>query len=163
VTGDGLVRIYVTVHSRHWQPVAADHVAVFVLKTPFNGNADLAGLPALPDGWAGSVVADLTAAPSARGAWLTGSPAWSYVDPPNPFRRLPRSMDPNAPQVVMFEVVLASSATDWPANGWLLLALFHATEDPLTTLTTPTTETNVRTLVRTNRHVAARSVRRFAA
>jgi photosystem II stability/assembly factor-like uncharacterized protein len=162
VTGDGLLRIYVTVHARHWQPVPADHVAVFLLQTPFNGNSDLAGIPALADGWAGSVVADLTAAPAARGAWLSASPAWSYVDPPNPFRRPARPLEPNAPQVVMFEAVLASSATAWPPNGWLLLAAFHAPEDPLTTPQRPTTETNIRTLVRTKHHVAARSVRRAA-
>jgi len=121
------------------------------VRTPFTGNGDLTGIPQLPQGWADALKADLTA--STPGAWLANTP-WAYLDATKPFRRPARAVDPREAQVVTFDVTLPAT---WPPGGWLLLALVHADTDPL-----KATETNVATLVRTDHHVAARSVRRFA-
>jgi hypothetical protein len=149
-TGAGAARVWAVVHARDWRALAPDRVAVFVLRTPFTGKTDLSGLPALPAGWATSLRGDLTA--PAPGTWLAKS-GWAYLDPVTPFRRPGRAVDPREAQVVQFDVTAAA----WPVGDWLLLAVVHADDDPL-----DATETNVAALVRGCRHVAARSVRRFA-
>jgi len=149
-TGAGPARVFAVVHGRDWRPLAPSGVAVFVLRTAFDGNADLSGVPALPGNWAASLRADLTS--TSPGAWMTGS-KWAYLDPAAPFRRPARPVDPREAQVVEFAVPAAA----WPVGDWLLLASVCADDDQL-----QTTETNVARLVRQPRHVAARSVRRFA-
>ena len=150
VAGDGPSIVYVAAHSRHWRPVAPADSWVTVLKTPFSGDHQLAGLAALPAGWAASLVTDINSG-APTGAWLNAG--WSYLDPTQPARRSSRSLEPLSPQVVSFEVDLAGPA--WPDPGWLLLAVTHSTTDPLVTV-----DIDVATLVRTDHHLAARSVRR---
>src|SRR5262245_41478647 len=107
-------------------------------------------MPALPAGWATSLRGDLAA--TTKGTWLNGT-QWSYVNPAAPCVRPSRPVDPREAQVVEFAVPAAA----WPAGDWLLLAVVLAEDDLLTA-----TETDVAALVRGQRHVAARSVRRFA-
>jgi hypothetical protein len=149
-TGAGGARVWAVVHARDFRALAPGRVAVFVLRTPFNGKTDLSGLPALPAGWATSLRGDLKA--STPGGWLANT-GWAYLDPATPFRRPARAVDPREAQVVQFD----AAASAWPVGDWLLLAVVHADDDPLTA-----TETDVAKLVREPRHVAARSVRRFA-
>jgi hypothetical protein len=148
--GAGAARVWAVVHGRDWRVLPANRVAVFVLRAPFNGKTDLSGLPALPANWATSLRGDLTAA--TPGAWLAKS-GWAYLDPVTPFRRPARAVSPREAQVVQFDV----AASAWPVGDWLLLAVVHADDDEL-----KATETDVAALVRATRHVAARSVRRFA-
>ena len=150
VAGDGPMLVFVAAHSRHWRPVAAADSWVTVLKTPFSSDHQLAGLAALPASWTASLVADITSG-APTGAWLNAD--WSYLDPTQPARRSRRSLEPLSPQVVSFGVDLAGPA--WPDPGWLLLAVTHSTTDPLVTV-----DTDIATLVRTDHHLAARSVRR---
>jgi hypothetical protein len=150
VAGDGPTLVFVAAHSRHWRPVASADSWVTVLKTPFSGDHQLAGLSVLPAGWAASLVADINSG-SPTGAWLNAD--WSYLDPVQPARRARRSVEPLSPQVLTFEVDLAGPA--WPDPGWLLLAVTHSTTDPLFAA-----DTDIATLVRTDHHLAARSVRR---
>ena len=164
VAGDGAARVYVTVHSRHWKALAAARVRVAVLKAPYAkdfavagtetrpGWPNLADLPPLPPGWSGSLAADRAVAPGAQGAWLAGTP-WSYADPGDAFRTVPADLDPTNPQVAVFDLDLRGDAWPWP--GWLLLAVVVADDDLVVAA-----ETDVARLVRTDRHVAARSVRR---
>jgi len=154
--GDGNSVLYVVVHGRDPRPLSPARVAVAVLRAPFAGQADLTGTPPLPAGWAKKLTDDLAGAPAARGQWF-GSSGWSYAasDPTQPFGRPPRPIDPREAHVVAFDLVLSQPA--WPPGGWLLLAVVLADDDPLSA-----TETDIATLVRTTRHVAARSVRRFA-
>jgi hypothetical protein len=151
-TGDGLVRVFVTVHGRDWRAFDPDDVAVFLLRTPFSGKTDLSGHPSIPNpagGWAEELDRELLA-PS-PGAWLQGS-AWSYADPARPFRRSTGGVDGRQAQVVTFDVTLSP----WPAEdrGWLLLAVVIAEGDLLVKA-----ETDVAALVRARHQVAARSVR----
>jgi hypothetical protein len=150
-TGDGAVRIFAVVHGRDWRPLPPTGVAVFVLRTPFTSNADLTGVAKLPAGWANALKGDLTAA--TPGAWLANT-GWAYLDTTTPFRRPARAVDAREAQVMTFDITLPAK---WPDGGWLLLAVVHADTDQLTA-----TETDVAALVRTDHHVAARSVRRFA-
>ena len=150
VAGDGQMLVFVAAHSRHWRPVLPADSWVTVLKTPFSGDHQLGGLAALPASWAASVVADINSG-APTGAWLGAG--WTYLDPAQPARHPRLGVEPLSPQVVTFEVDLAGVA--WPDPGWLLLAITHSTTDPLAT-----DATDVATLVRTNHHLAARSVRR---
>ena len=62
------------------------------------------------------------------------------------------AVDQREAQVVEFTVPAAA----WPVGDWLLLVVVHADDDELTA-----TEMDVADLVRSRRHAAARSVRRF--
>jgi hypothetical protein len=92
--------------------------------------------------------------PASAGAFLPGS-QWQLADAAQAYRHPPAAVDPRQPQVVTFEPDLSAPA--WPAGGWLLLAVVHAEDDPLSE-----SSGDIRLLVRTSRHMAARSVRRFA-
>jgi hypothetical protein len=142
-------RIQVVVHSRHWHPIPATRISVALLKTPYAGRPGLSGCAPLPVGWAASLAADRAAPPG--GGWLAGS-AWSYADAATPFRAVPAPADPANPQVVTFDADLTGGSWDWP--GWVLLAVVVADDDPVTAA-----ETGLARLVRTDRHVAARSIR----
>jgi len=147
-------RCQVVVHSRHWHPIPAARISVALLKTPYGGRPNLSGCAPLPAGWAASLAADRTAAPGAGGAWLQGT-SWAYVDASQPFRPVPGSADPANPQVATFDADLTgggSSTWDWP--GWVLLAVVIADDDLVATA-----ETSLARLVRSDRHVAARSIR----
>jgi hypothetical protein len=156
-TGDGLTRVFVTVHGRDWRAFDPVELAVFLLRTPYSGNTDLSGHAALPTvkdgGWVQQLEADLTS--TAPGAWLQGS-GWSYVDPTKPFRRPSGEVDGRQAQVMTFDTTLSP----WPGTdrGWLLLAVVVAEgvafDDP---------ETDVAALVRARHQTAARSVRSAAA
>jgi Domain of unknown function (DUF1906) len=146
---DGVARVFVTVHGRHWKALAPDRVQVALLRVPYGRHANLAGTPPLPLNWATNLAADRTAA--AVGLWLTGG--WEYVDLAHPFRSLPAPLDPDNPQVVTFDADLGGPA--WAVPGYLLLAVVVSDDDPITSA-----ETDVARLVATDRHVAARSVRR---
>ena len=121
-----------------------------LLRTPFAGQANLGGTAALPAGWAAALRGDVAGNTAVA---FFGNPSWSYADAAHPFLRPPRDLDAAGPQVVAFDVDLSTPA--WPAGGWLLVAVVHAEDDRL-----DTAETDVATLVRTDHHVAARSVRR---
>jgi hypothetical protein len=153
---DGMLSIYVTVHSRHWKPVASNRVAVALLVAPFGGHGNLAGTPPLPAGWAAALSNDRGAAAGAAGGWLVGS-GWAYADRLRPFRSPTDAPDPDNPQVVSFDADLAAPAAVavWAKRGRLLLAVVVADDDPLNT-----NETDVGRLVAADRHVAARSLRR---
>ena len=146
---DGVARVFVTVHARHWKALAPDRVQVALLRVPYGRHANLAGTPALPLNWATNLAADRTAA--AVGLWLTGG--WEYVDLAHPFRSLPAALDPDNPQVATFDADLGGPS--WAIPGYLLLAVVVSDDDPITS-----TETDVARLVATDRHLAARSVRR---
>lgn len=150
VADDGVARIFVTVHGRHWEPLVAARVQVALLKAEFGRHGNLAATPPLPAGWAAALAADSAAPPG--GAWLAGS-AWSYVDPATPMRAVPDVLDADNPQVVSFDADLSGPA--WIQRGWLLLAIVVAADDLVVS-----TETDVARLVATSQHVAARSVRR---
>jgi hypothetical protein len=143
-------RVFVVVHARFWRALAAGRVAVALLRTPFAGNADLSGTAALPADWATALRGDIAGNTAVA---FFGNPSWSYANQAQAFLRPPHDVDAAGPQVVGFDVDLAAPA--WPAVGWLLLAVVHAEDDRLVT-----TEVDVATLVRTDHHVAARSVRR---
>lgn len=151
VASDGLSTVYVTVHGR--ASAAANSVRVVLLKTKYGGSADLSNITPLPAGWSASLTNDLIVR---TGNWLPAG--WSYADPANPDRPVTAALGPRSPQVVSFDVDLtlgnASPAGDFDTPGWLLLAVVVAVDDPLTE-----TATDVAELVRTSRHVAARSVR----
>ncbi|MER5755863.1 glycoside hydrolase domain-containing protein [Streptomyces sp. NPDC002088] len=151
-TGDGLARVQVVVHSRHWNPIAAARVSVALLRTRWPASRDLTGAAPLPAGWAAALLADRALAPAARGAWLAGS-SWEYADRANQFRQAPATIEPSCPQVAVFDVSLAGP--HWDRPGWLLLAVVLADDDPIATQ-----ETDVARLVRTDHRVAARSVRK---
>jgi hypothetical protein len=150
VADDGLARVFVAVHARHWKAIDGAAVQVALLRTPFGRHANLAGTAPLPAGWAASLLADRTAA--AAGQWLAGS-AWQYADPAHPFRPLPAALDPDNPQVVSFDVDL--SGPGWSTPGHLLLAVVLYDGDP-----PAAAQTDVAQLVLSDHHVAARSVRR---
>lgn len=141
--------IQVVVHSRHWHPIPAARISVALLKTAYAGRPNLSGCAPLPAGWAASLTADRAAPPG--GGWLAGT-GWSYVDAATPFRAAPAPADPANPQVVTFDADLTGDSWDWP--GWVLLAVVVADDDAVTS-----TETSLARLVRTDRHVAARSIR----
>jgi hypothetical protein len=148
-------RVFVVLHSRFWRSLPANQVWVALLRTRFMGNADLSGTAALPAGWAAAVRGDMTA--GTHTAFGAGA-AWSYASA-TPTQPLATTADPlrtlgaNRPQVVAFDVNLAQPS--FPASGWLLLAVVHAADDPLV----DAAPTDVAALVRTDHHVAARSVR----
>ncbi len=164
VSGDGLVRVRIVVHGRHWRALPTARVQVALLKVPCAsgfgvpgtesrpGWPNLADVPPLPAGWAAALAADRAVAPGAQGAWLAAS-AWTYADPGSAFRSVAGPVDPANPQIALFDVDLRGPAWSWP--GWLLLAVVVADDDMVAA-----TETDVGRLVRTSRHVAARSVRR---
>ncbi len=138
--------VYVTVHSRHWTPVAAADVRVTLLRAPFGRDPALAGVPPLPADWADRV---------RNGTAMPAGP-WQYVDAARPSRVADAPLEPRYPQVVRFENVALTGGDTWNKPGWLILAVVHAPgADPLATA-----ETDVATLVRTDHHVAARSVRK---
>jgi hypothetical protein len=144
-------RVFVVVHGRFWRALAAGRVAVALLRTPFAGQADLSGTAALPAGWATALRADIAGGTAVA---FFGDASWSYANPAHAFVRPALDLDAAGPQVVVFEDVDLGSPA-WPAGGWLLLAVVHAEDDRLDTI-----EVDVPTLVRTDHHVAARSVRR---
>jgi hypothetical protein len=147
------VRIFVAVHGRDWRPLTPDKVRITVLRIPFNHHADLSGLSALPAGWAAALITDSTA--STPSAWPTDTP-WAYVDPVKPFRTPLRPIDPSRGEVVSWDVKLP---TPDASTSWLLLAVVVHAEDGDRLDTPETWVTDVATVVRTVRHVAARSVR----
>jgi hypothetical protein len=143
-------RVYVTVRSRHWLPIAPNTVQVALLRTEHHRHRSANGTPALPRGWAESLAADR---PAGAGAWLRGT-AWVYADRAVPFRTVTTTLDAHNPQIVAFDVDLIGAS--WNHPGWLLLAVVVTNAD----LLSPALGTDVAALVRTERHIACRSVRR---
>jgi len=155
VSGDGTARISVTVHTRRWRPIANGTVSIALLRGPYSRRHSLEDTPDLPVGWGNQLFVDLATVPwgGVNPPWLGAD--WSYADPANPFRTVPVPFDPHNPQVVVFDVSLTAGGADtWNKPGWVLLAVVLVNGDAL-----PAT-VNVAELVRTDRRVAARSVRR---
>jgi hypothetical protein len=157
VTGDAATRIFVTVHSRHWRPIVDNTVAIVLLKAEFGRHRSLAGTPPLPAGWGNNLFADRLVNPWPAGnpAWLAGT-GWEYADTAHPFQWITGPFDPHNPQVVVFDVTLNNATDGWNKPGLLLLAVAVVDGD---FGTLPAT-TDVAEIVRTDRRVVARSVRR---
>jgi hypothetical protein len=150
--GSARARVYVTVHSRHWLPIAPNTVQVALLRTEHHRHRSANGTPALPGGWAASLAADR---PAGAGAWLAGT-MWAYADPAVPFRTVSTTLDAHNPQIVAFDVDLTGAS--WNHPGLLLLAVVVTNAD----LLPAALGTDVAALVRTDHRVAARSVRHAA-
>ena len=156
--GDGKVQAHVILHGRHWKGLEPADTWVTLLRTPFTGAPNLAAIPPLPAGWATKLFSDgmdrLTT-PVPDQTWL--GPNWSYADRVQSFHAPLRAVSPNSPQAVHMELELFSPTTP---TGWFLFAVSHTDTDPLLPTGVNLAERDVATLVRTNRHVSLRSVRR---
>jgi hypothetical protein len=135
-------RIFIEVHNRSLTtPLAGGQVQVLLLLADAS-----AALPALPDGYAGSVTGA-----SSDPAWL--GPDWHFADPTTPYRSLPGQLDARTPQVVWYDVDLASMGLTPGDDHVCALALITAAGDALNAQ-----NTNVDELVMTDKHVALRNL-----
>jgi hypothetical protein len=163
VSGDAAgmarARVYVTVHSRHWLPIAGDRVHVTLLRTPYRRHRSVLETDFLPSGgWVERMGQDLAhpPPPDLLGLWLlVDGGDWVYADTADPFHVVPGVLDAHNPQVVSFDLDLTGDEDKWNKPGWLLLAIVLADDDPLPR----DLGTDVAALVRTERHIACRSVR----
>ncbi|MDH4350499.1 MAG: hypothetical protein OEW56_05075, partial [Gemmatimonadota bacterium] len=146
-THAGRILVDVTVHTRTG-PIAADRVAVALLRVPFRGLGAASPAAQLPNGWADHLRTDGGAAPGARGAWLTDG--WAYFDASQQFRKPTEPLDARRPGVVTFEGSL-------PDGQWLLCAVVLALDDVVANAAR-----DPFAVARTSRQVALRSVNAIA-
>jgi hypothetical protein len=139
-------RIFVEVHNRSVNPVAASNVRVLLMVADAS-----AGLPPLPSpimGWASHINRG-----DVNPAWLAGS-QWQFVDPSNPYRTPTGPVDVRTPQVVEYQFDFSSLGLS-PGHDHVCLAAFVTTVDATDQITA--TNVDLNTVTMTDKHVAHRN------
>lgn len=139
----GMDTIFVEVHNRSVNPVAAANVRVLLLVADAS-----AALPPLPVNWNTHVNNGDT------GSWLGGS-QWQFVDPIQPYHPLPSDLDVRMPQVAAYQFDF--STLGLPAgHEHVCLAAFVTTVDGSDPITA--TDTDLNTVTMSDKHVAHRNL-----
>jgi hypothetical protein len=139
----GVDGIFVEVHNRSVNPVAASNVRVLLLVADAS-----AALPALPSGWTSHVNSA-----DANSTWL-GSSGWHFVDFASPYRTLNGALDVRTPQVVEYQFDFSTLGLP-PGHDHVCLAAFVSTVDSSDQITS--TNTDLNTVTMTDKHVVHRN------